>query len=85
MGELNRRSFLKWLGGTAAGAAAAHVLDLDKLLWIPGEKTILIPAVEIYRPVTLTWSTGSGRTWKRVVNMVVPNYPTEFRTAANVG
>ena len=80
---MDRRRFLKWLGGTAAGVAAAPFLDLDKLLWIPGEKTILIPAVEIYKPVTVTWTLGSGRTWKRIVNMTVPNVPTEFRTAAN--
>lgn len=48
---MNRRSFLKWLGGTAAGVAAAHTLDLDKLLWVPGEKTIFIPPP----PVGETW------------------------------
>lgn len=41
---MNRRAFLGWLGGTAAGVAASHVLDLDRLLWVPGERTIFVPA-----------------------------------------
>lgn len=41
---MNRRAFLSWLGGTAAGVALAPTLDLDKLLWIPGEKTIFLPS-----------------------------------------
>lgn len=42
---MDRRSFLRALGfGTVAAAAAAtSVLDLEKLLWVPGEKTICIP------------------------------------------
>lgn len=42
---MNRRSFLAWLGGTAAGVAAvaSGTLDVDRLLWVPGEKTILLP------------------------------------------
>jgi len=42
---MNRRNFLAALGfGTVAAAAAAnHVLDIERLLWIPGEKTIFIP------------------------------------------
>lgn len=42
---MDRRSFLRTLGfGTVAAAAAAtSVLDLEKLLWVPGEKTIFVP------------------------------------------
>ncbi len=40
---MDRRGFLRWLGGTAAGAVAAHTLDVDKLLWVPGAKKIFIP------------------------------------------
>lgn len=47
MSMMNRRRFLAWLGGTAAGVAAASTLDLDKLLWVPGEKTIFIPSVKL--------------------------------------
>ncbi len=42
---LDRRAFLRRLGfGTVAAAAAASgVLDIERLLWVPGEKTIFIP------------------------------------------
>jgi hypothetical protein len=40
---MNRRRFFAWLFGTAAGVALGHTLDLDKLLWVPGEKTIFLP------------------------------------------
>lgn len=33
---MDRRTFLKWLGGSAA---AAFVLDPEKLLWVPGQKS----------------------------------------------
>lgn len=38
---MNRRSFLKLI----AAGAAAETLDLDKLLWIPGQKTIFLPTL----------------------------------------
>lgn len=42
---MNRRSFLASLGfGTVAAAAAANsLLDVERLLWVPGEKTIFLP------------------------------------------
>lgn len=42
---MDRRSFLRKLGfGTVAAAAAATTgVDIEKLLWEPGEKTILLP------------------------------------------
>lgn len=42
---MNRRKFLARLGfGTVAAAAAASgVLDVERLLWVPGEKTIFLP------------------------------------------
>ncbi len=46
MTTLSRRRFFAWLGGTAAGAVAASTLDLDKLLWVPGERRIFIPTGE---------------------------------------
>ncbi len=48
---MNRRAFLGWLGGTAAGVAAASALDVERLLWVPGEKTIFLPpdrAIRLY-------------------------------------
>lgn len=41
---MNRRTFLRWIAGTAAGVALAPALDLDRLLWEPEKKTIFIPA-----------------------------------------
>lgn len=56
---MDRRSFLKWLTGTAVGVALAPTLDLDKLLWVPGEKTIFIPPlfVEDGTLITSQWFT----------------------------
>ena len=42
---IDRRLFLRWLYGTAAGVAAAPYLDVDRLLWLPGEKTIFLPTL----------------------------------------
>lgn len=49
MTDLTRRAFLRRLGfGTVAAAAAATgVVDLERLLWVPGERTIVIPAAVI--------------------------------------
>lgn len=42
MTPIDRRTFLRRLGfGTVSAAAAACVFDVEKLLWIPGEKTII--------------------------------------------
>lgn len=38
---MNRRSLLKLIGL----GVVSPTLDLDKLLWIPGEKTIFLPAL----------------------------------------
>jgi hypothetical protein len=40
---MNRRDFVKRFLATAAGAAVAHTLDLDKMLWVAGERTFFIP------------------------------------------
>jgi len=39
---MHRRSFLKFLLSTPLAA----VVDYEKLLWVPGEKTIFIPEVQ---------------------------------------
>jgi hypothetical protein len=51
---MNRRKFIQWLTGTAAGVAAAHTLDVDKLLWVPGEKSYGLPP--ILAPGTVDWN-----------------------------
>ena len=38
--ETTRRSFLKLLALGVIG----HELDIDRLLWVPGQKTIFLPA-----------------------------------------
>ena len=41
----DRRAFLRSLGfGTVSAAAAALTFDVEKLLWVAGEKTIVIPS-----------------------------------------
>lgn len=43
---MNRRHFLARLGfGTVSAAAAISTFDIERLLWVPGEKTIVLPAV----------------------------------------
>ena len=44
---IDRRTFLRRLGfGTIAAAAASiTAFDVERLLWLPGEKTILLPPV----------------------------------------
>jgi hypothetical protein len=45
--QADRRRFLRWLTATAAGAALAPVLDVERMLWIPGEKRIFLPATHV--------------------------------------
>jgi hypothetical protein len=47
---MDRRRFLQTL---LAGAVAAHELDVEKLLWVPGERKIFIPTLERRGP--LVW------------------------------
>ena len=43
---IDRRAFLRRLGfGTVSAAAAVCTFDVDKLLWVPGQKTISLPPV----------------------------------------
>lgn len=43
--NLNRRAFIRAI----LASGVAHTLDLDKLLWIPGQKTIFLPSKTIHR------------------------------------
>lgn len=47
MADIARRGFLKLLGSTAAGATgllASAAFDPERLLWVPGRKTIFLPS-----------------------------------------
>ena len=50
---MDRRRFLAWLGGTAAGVALAPTFDVERLLWVPGARTIFIPSARVF--VTREW------------------------------
>jgi len=51
--HIDRRSFFRSLLGAGV---AAHQLDLEKLLWVPGEKKIFIPpAPELPPPSLEDW------------------------------
>ena len=46
---MNRRTLLRLL----ASGLVAHTLDVDKLLWVPGKKTIFLPPIIRGRALTL--------------------------------
>ena len=62
---IDRRAFLRRLGfGTVAAAAAASgVLDIERLLWVPGEKTIFIPEVAAVIETALHGNTFVTADW----------------------
>jgi hypothetical protein len=43
---MNRRQLLKLLASGVVGST----LDVDRLLWVPGAKTIFLPTTQIHRP-----------------------------------
>ena len=62
---MKRRAFLSSLGfGTVAAAAAAiGWVDVERLLWMPGERTIVLPPVRrrlhyVIQPLTFRPLTG---------------------------
>jgi len=46
---IDRRAFLRRLGFGTVAAAAAYItaFDVEKLLWLPGDETILLPPVDL--------------------------------------
>ena len=61
--NLSRRHFLTLIGAAGAGAALVPELDLDRLLWVPGQKTIFLPPAVVdasldgHQFVTVDWIT----------------------------
>lgn len=47
---MNRRSFLQWLAGAGAAMAAAGEIDVERMLWVPGHKTIFLPPEGVIIP-----------------------------------
>jgi hypothetical protein len=72
---MNRRDFLARLGfGTVSAAAAALTFDVEKLLWVPGEKTIVLPPL-LYGCnntfITPTWVTREvAREFKNSLRLI---------------
>lgn len=88
---MNRRQFFQLLGSGVIGAAVTQGLDLDKLLWVPGEKTIFLPPVKAFgnQIVTLDWMT------KEISRLMAQNlkfsqqvnrqYDTEYAGVVKIG
>jgi hypothetical protein len=78
---MNRRNFLTALGLGTAGL----LLDPERLLWVPGQKTIFLPPVERFSIVTPEWV--MREVMMRLKNNLVfatnihRSYDAEFRAA----
>lgn len=57
---MNRRDFLKYLLATPI----AYQLDVEKLLWVPGEKTIFLPSPH------LSYSQILALEYKRIIPLL---------------
>jgi hypothetical protein len=68
---MNRRSFIASLTAAAAGFA----LDPERLLWIPGAKTISIPKLQPYLYTVKMWlSDGSVAYWTSGLPIQIPGH-----------
>ncbi len=63
---MTRRDFVSRFLATAAGAAVAHTLDIDRLLWVPGERTIIVPSAPIAGEPLAMWDLvwRNGMRWR---------------------
>ena len=52
---MNRRAFLSMVAAGMAGS----VLDPERLLWVPGKKTIFLPSIQ--QPVGMTFTLSNAR------------------------
>lgn len=41
---MNRRDFFLWMAGASAAIGVGAEIDYDKLLWVPGAKTVFLPS-----------------------------------------
>jgi len=58
--EFSRRGFLGTLLGGAAAAVAAQTFDPERLLWVPGAKTIFLPSQKIAVAETMDQAIADG-------------------------
>lgn len=71
---MNRRGFLGALLGGTVGAGIAATLDPEKLLWLPGAKTIFIPKVQPVDPAYeyINHLRDAIRYQGRIINDLIP-------------
>jgi hypothetical protein len=62
---MNRRDFLKLL----LSAPIAYELDIDKLLWIPGKKTIFLPPPKKILTITEIWEAELARIGPKIATL----------------
>ncbi len=61
---MDRRAFLRHLGfGTVSAAAASLTWDVERLIWVPGVKTILLPAPHLSPEDVFCMTLGVPRAW----------------------
>lgn len=80
---LSRRRFL---GLVTAASTAAAIIDLDQLLWMPGEKTIFLPDLSVADFPTPTWITQEALKMLRAkLDLARHDLPCYDATASPVG
>lgn len=47
---MDRRAFLRRFGLGAAAVVTTAVLDPERMLWVPGQKTVFLPPVTRFKP-----------------------------------
>src|SRR3990167_2860461 len=52
-GHVDRRAFIKLCAGTAGAMIAATTFDPEKLLYLPGAKTLLVPETRLLTATTI--------------------------------
>jgi len=72
---MNRRMFVR---SVLSAVAAGAVLDTDKLLWVPGQKTIFLPSgswtiekFEVRDPSDIVWPTVSSSELAKIVERLM--------------